>query len=175
MNERGRELTSSDSEHFDTRGRVGFLWRTRANELHEATRVVWQGGRVEDGTAVGMQMLYRPAQLLMGLSLEVALKGLLVEREPTLISGGKIAGLKTHSLEELFRKANIPLEDGEEELNFVRKLSDAVEWVAKYPVPGAASQLRDPKHQSTNTLARNDGDFGRFEALWRMVNAEFLE
>lgn len=131
------------------------------------------GGRQRMGPSTKWVELYRPAQLLMGLCLEVALKGLLVKRDPTLVSGGRIKELKTHSLQKLFQLAEIPLEDGEEELNLVRKLSDAVEWVAKYPVPANASQLRQPKHKSQSTLIRNDRDFDRFEALWRRVNREF--
>lgn len=127
----------------------------------------------EDGTRHEHQELYRPAQLLMGLSLEVALKGLLVERDPALVSGGKIDELKTHSLENLFRRADIPLAAGEEELNFVRKLSDAVEWVAKYPIPANAEQLANPRHLSEKTLFRNARDFERYEILWHRVDGKF--
>lgn len=170
---------SSDSEYYDKRGKVVLLWRIRAAELREAARLVWQGGmiqlRAEDGTDHQHQELYRPAQLLMGLSLEVALKGLLVERNPTLFDGGKLANeLKTHSLEILFQGVGIPLEDTEEELNFIRKLSDAVEWVAKYPVPLSAPQFRTPKHKSKQTMIRNDKDFARFEALWQRIDTEFV-
>lgn len=163
------------TELFDTRGRFVGLWQMRARELFAAAQAVWLAGEVNDGTRTGLHTLYRPAQLLMGLALEVALKGLLVERDPTLVSGGKIEALKTHALPKLFRMANIPLKDGEEELNLTRKLSDAVEWVARYPIPGNASQLKNPKHGSTDTMIRNDLDFERFEALWRKVCAEFQE
>ena len=170
---------SSGSEYYDKRGRVVLLWRLRAAELREAARLVWQGGmiqlRAEDGTSHQHQELYRPTQLLMGLCLEVTLKGLLVERNPTLLDGGKLASeLKTHSLETLFQEANIPLEDTEDQLNFIRKLSDAVEWVAKYPVPLNAPQLRSPKHRSKQTMIRNDKDFARFEALWQRIDTEFV-
>lgn len=172
------DLVASGTKHFDQRGSFILLWRIRAAELREAARLVWQGGltqlQADDGSSAELQELYRPAQLLMGLCLEVALKGLLVERDPTLVSGGKIAGdLKHHSLETLFRKANILLTDTEEELNLVRKLSDAVEWVAKYPVPLNAAQLNSRKHESRGTLLRNDTDFARFEALWQRIDTEY--
>ncbi len=165
-----------DNKHFESRAGWVPLWRIRATELHDAARLVWCEGTttLHAGSSVELiRELYRPAQLLMGLCLEVALKALIVERDPTVVKGGKITGLKTHSLERLFGKVNLSLMDGEEELNFVRKLSDAVEWVAKYPVPLNASQLKNPRHQSENTLHRNDRDFARFEALWQRIDGEF--
>lgn len=177
-------LVASYSEHFDRRGRVVQIWRIRSAELREAARLVWQGGWIqplgEDGSIAeppelyGIQELYRPAQLLMGLCLEVALKGLLVERDQALINQGKLAKkLSTHSLENLFKAARIPLKDTEEELNLVRKLSDAVEWVSKYPIPLKACHLTNPKHKSRGTLSRIDTDFEWFEELWKRIDGEF--
>ena len=169
---------TSESKNFDSRGNFVLLWRIRGTELREAARLVWQGGTIqlqaEDGSSHDLQELYRPAQLLMGLCLEATLKGLLVERDPTLISGGKIArDLVTHSLEKLFQKASLPLVDPENELNLVRKLSDAVAWVAKYPVPLNAYQLIHPQHGSKRTLTRRGTDFACFEDLWRRIDVEF--
>lgn len=110
----------------------------------------------------------------MGMSLEVLLKGLIIEQTPGLIVGEKLPKeLNTHSLEKLFQKTNISIKDNEEELNFIRKLSDAIEWVAKYPIPIHANHLRQSKHKSKSVMTRNDYDFDRFCRLRNRIESKF--
>lgn len=165
---------SSVSEQFDRRGRHIGMWRNHANDLRKAARLVWEGGKnrlqAPGGSSHEIQELYRPAQLLMGLCLEVALKGLLVERDPDLVSGGKLPrALTTHSLEDLFLAANIPLTDTAAELHLVRKLSDGVEWIARYPIPTKADKLRSAVEMRRSSFVKHNNDFERFEALWQRI------
>ncbi len=106
----------------------------------------------------------------MGLCLEVALKGLVVQRNPALIGEQSLdKSLKTHSLEALFKLAGIDLADSDDELKLVRKLSEAVDWVSRYPIPLKAAYLGKSKYQSEGTLFRNDLDLERFERLLKRI------
>jgi len=161
---------SEVNKRYDGRGQCFRLWEIRANELAQAAQQVWYGRAVtlrdQNGDEHMMYELYRPAQLLMGLSLEALAKGILIQRDPSLVKDGKLnSRLKTHSIEELFRLVGISLAPGEEELNFARKLSDAIEWVAKYPVPLNASELDSSHNRSERSLIRSDKDMERFKTL----------
>lgn len=160
-------------ENFDSRGNDLLLWVMRSDELYLAAAVVWHGSAVRLNRPAGAPahpLLYRPAQLLMGLCLESLAKGLIVHRSPGLISGGQLPKkLKTHSLERLFGELAIRIDDDDQMLRFVRVLADAVEWIAKYPVPTAADQLEQGKHNGKDLFARNDLDFERFETLRERV------
>jgi hypothetical protein len=156
------------------------LWKRRSQELFDAALLTWEGKvirtQLPNGKIDEIHELYRPAQLLMGMSLEVLLKGLIVQKNPDLISSERLPKkLSTHSLEKLFNIVGINLEDNEDELNFIRKLSDAVEWVAKYPIPLHANQLKQPKHKSRSLMIRNDLDFERFEKLRTKIESCFTE
>ena len=69
---------TEEVKRYENRGGSVYLWRARAKELHSAARLVWEGSnykiQLADGSTVDDPLLYRPAQLLMGLSLEVALR-----------------------------------------------------------------------------------------------------
>ncbi len=170
---------SGDADRFDKRGNFVGLWKIRAKELYDSVQLLWRGStkrlEADDGSTTEIVELYRPAQLLMGLCLEVALKGLIVKHNPDLVSGGKIdKKMTTHSIEKLSALACISIErSNEAEINLIRKLSDAVEWVSKYPIPLNASQLKSPKHGSSKTLIRRDDDIEIFEELWRRIDIEY--
>ncbi len=161
---------SEDNKRYDLRGQVFLLWEIRADELAQAAHQVWYGGaftlKDQNGDEHVIYELYRPAQLLMGLSLEALAKGILIQRDPSLVKDGKLnSRLKTHSIEKLFCLVGISLAPGEEELNFARRLSDAIEWVAKYPVPLNARELDSSRNRSERTLFRSDNDMERFKTL----------
>ncbi|MBO1223991.1 MAG: hypothetical protein JYX80_06150 [Candidatus Scalindua sediminis] len=173
-------MSINNSELYQSKGNSVYLWKFRSQELFDAAFLVWEGKvirtKLPNGEIDETHELYRPAQLLMGMSLEVLLKGLIVQKNPDLIDSDKLPkDLSTHSLEKLFEDASINLEDNEDELNFIRKLSDAVEWVAKYPIPLHANHLKQPKHRSSSLMIRNDLDFERFKKLRTKIESCFAE
>lgn len=170
----------TQNEHFEGRGKFISLWKIRSDELYQSASLVWDGGTKSIGIHNGQEHklveLYRPACLLMGMCLEALLKGLIIQRRGFETTNGKLPDdLKTHSIERLCELASITLMDNEEELNFVRKLSESVEWISKYPVPTKAGHLKTPKHKAKSDLIRNDRDFERFELLRSRILDAFDE
>ncbi len=160
----------NNRESFKNLGSTTPRWKIRADEMHEAAKLVWWGKTEVDPRDNGPDYihhyLHRPTQLLMGLCLEITLKGYLSENDPELLKNGSVnKKLRTHNLEKLFNLAEIDLENNNDELEFIQRLSDAVEWMSKYPIPLFSEQLFQPKHAGKRSFVTSDKDFERFEKL----------
>ena len=169
---------SSSADRFRLRARLVAIWRIRSDELHEAAQLVWHAGlsrvSLEDGSTSHHAALYRPAQLLMGLSLEVLLKGLIVAANPAIVDSDALPeSLKTHSLKGLFERANVAQPDTEEGRRLILQLSDAVEWVSKYPVPTKSAHLERTKHGGTEPFGQFHEDFPLYESIRENLLANF--
>jgi hypothetical protein len=76
---------------------------------------------------------YLPGQILYAFAMENALKGLMVARNPALVSPRRIDNsLKSHDLIRLAEKAQFSL--ALQEVPVLRKLSYITEWAGRYPV-----------------------------------------
>lgn len=155
---------------FRARVHSEFLWRIRSDELHQAAELVWFAGlnvfQSDSGERIERATLYRPAQLLMGLSLEALLKGLVIQRIPSIITGSTLPKqLQTHSLLQLFELAELQPPATEEALRFLRQLSDAIEWVSKYPVPTKAAHLERTKHGDSSPLGQFHHTYPVYQAI----------
>ena len=173
-------MESPADRQFRVRVQSKALCRIRSDELHQAARVVWSAGLLEFESSNGERdefaILYRPAQLLMGLSLEALLKGLAISRNQTLVAGNSLPKvLKDHSLLRLFALASLEPPRTEEGLRLLRQLSDAVEWVSKYPVPTTAKHLETTKHGDSDPLAQFHHTFPLYEEIRATILEHYPE
>jgi hypothetical protein len=81
---------------------------------------------------------------LIGLALENLLKGLLVARDGSLVSEGRLSSeVANHKLSSLFQRAGITLSP--EQRAFVERLSESVTWAGRYPVPKSEDKFGLPQ------------------------------
>lgn len=106
----------------------------------EASNIVHiiKGGWVEPvsetETIVKNIQLVQPATMLIGLSFELALKGILIEKYKIEPDGIKFPKkYQGHKLDELANDADIQLTD--EEKKVLLQLSKSIEWSGRYPIP----------------------------------------
>jgi len=72
--------------------------------------------------------------LLMGYALENLLKGILMDEHPEYFKpDAKIKDISSHNLVSLCKRCSLQITADEEEL--LKKLTDHILWVGKYPVP----------------------------------------
>ena len=72
--------------------------------------------------------------LLMGYALENLLKGILMADHPEYFkSNAKITNISSHNLVSLCKRCSLQIMANEEDL--LKKLTDHILWVGKYPVP----------------------------------------
>ena len=88
---------------------------------------------------------YLPAQLLYAFAMENALKGLIVARNPGIVSPQRISKtLKSHELVKLAKDARFSL--AVQEIPVLRALSHIAEWVGRYPVATTMDKYVNPKN-----------------------------
>jgi hypothetical protein len=76
----------------------------------------------------------QPATMLIGLSFELALKGILIEKYKIVPDGIKFPKkYQGHKLNELAQDADLTLTDEEEKA--ILQLSGSIEWSGRYPIP----------------------------------------
>jgi hypothetical protein len=114
---------------------LSVYWHNKSSDLHAGAGVTWHALNNDDsndfsslGFGVGFRMgaalpiVYR---MLCGMSIELALKAIVVEKggEPKL----------THNLNELARTAGVSYT--KEQSKLLEILTEAIYWHGKYPVP----------------------------------------
>lgn len=88
---------------------------------------------------------YLPARLLYAFAIENALKGLIVARNPGLVSPRKISkSIKSHDLIKLAKGARFSL--GVQEVPILKALSHIAEWVGRYPVATELDKYKNPEN-----------------------------
>jgi hypothetical protein len=138
-------------------------WLFVAQQLHEASRVLWvkwrssreqYSARVKAGRArsITINHLGRVALMIAGMALENVLKAKLVEQ------GQHVP--KSHDLIELTKL--VPVLLTKEEKRLLPELSASVTWLARYPVPTKQSKMK--------TLAIGLRDWDCFDALYRRLD-----
>ena len=163
-----------NEKSFKDRGSFIELWKIRATELFEAAEAVWNTKVVRTllgNGQVEIHELYRPAVLLMGLSLESLIKGLLIQNDSSLLDNGKISEkIKTHDLVILFGLANIKITQTNE-IEFLKRLTANVIWVAKYAIP--TKVLKTNPQDNNRLFVRRDDDFETFKKLFAQVDSGY--
>jgi hypothetical protein len=142
------------------------LWWLRSDEFYKTAKILWHLETIDTpirkdqgkGDTSKIHIYYRTASLLMGLSLETLAKAIIVKRSPLLSTEVRFPkNLDTHVLTDLF--IEVRSDFNEEEKQVLNRLTAAIIWVSKYPVPKKTSGWQ------INNLLRNDNDFVVFEEL----------
>lgn len=148
---------------YEAGGRVALLWELDAKHLlavadlvfarANAARILWSECFVwdpverrwraieralsaEDQELLGQKEFISVALMLLGYSLEVSAKGIVIEREPSLVDADQFKVL-THDLILLMAKSGIELSDPERDSLIV--LTEHVKWAGRYPIPTRAA------------------------------------
>jgi hypothetical protein len=154
------------AHHYDERWSSPAPWLFVAQQLHEASRVLWvkwrtardhYHARVNAGRARTITInnhLGRVALMLAGMALENVLKAKLVGQ-----GKGQEVPTSGHDLIELAKLVPVSLTTKEQQL--LPELSVSVTWLARYPVPTKQSKME--------TLAIGLGEWDCFDALYRRL------
>jgi len=87
--------------------------------------------------------------LLMGYALENLIKGILMAEHPEFFKlDAKVKDIRSHNLVSLCKRCSLDITVDETEL--LKKLTDHIEWVGKYPVPLEISGMY-PKRKPDGT------------------------
>lgn len=150
----------SDSERDALNARMDFVrrgmpdgWLDLSDELHKAAETLWalshtelrlEAKSVPRATASGIAYetefrkfgaFSRTYFLLAGFAVENLTKGLLVAREPSHITRGRLSNtLQNHRLSSLIDRLDLPGLT-EEELSFASAAERAIPYWGRYPVP----------------------------------------
>ena len=152
--------------------RVNFidLWKIRSDELYRAAKVVWDSEVIDhsndgDDDRLKIHLQYRPATLLMGLSLETMLKACIIANRPISLGKDYPKDLSHHKLIDLYKLAGFC--PSELEVSFLNHLTASIEWTSKYPTP-----IRESSYK-TDALIRNEGHFITFSVLHGNILKKF--
>jgi hypothetical protein len=121
------------------------VWLGQAQVLRLAARLLWHAHEQESEKVTSAGRAETPglgeiSLMLIGVALEVLFKGILVARDPSLVSGGKLKGsLKSHDLVTLREAVGLDLPAHEAQL--LERLSEAAIWMGRYPVPLRSEDL----------------------------------
>jgi hypothetical protein len=130
-----------------------FFWKSKAEELHCASlflankftsdvKALEHNARLYEEKKITdkpnpPKLIFNQFFLLSSFALENLFKGLVIYKEPNLISGGKTKGiLRSHDLLSLAARADVPL--NEEERRFCILASSAAVYWGRYPVSNSA-------------------------------------
>ncbi|KHT49323.1 hypothetical protein [Vibrio sinaloensis] len=152
-------------------------WHNKSADLFTSAHVLWKAMETDSSLSVSCYATYK---MLMGMSFEALLKGLLIESQQVPISN-----LATHDLVDLAKTLGLIL--SKEENKALTVLTDYVLWAGKYPMPKNAKQLqqhrtmvhvtenRKIKLGSLNATESNGAlDFDNLKPLWRKLSDEML-
>lgn len=95
--------------------------------------------------------------VLMGYAIENLLKGILMGAHPEYFKpDAKITDVRSHNLISLCKRCSLPFTSDEEDL--LKRLTEHIEWVGKYPVPLEVSMMY-PRKKINGTW---DGPLDKF-------------
>jgi hypothetical protein len=111
---------------------------------------------------------YLPAGLLYGFAIENALKGLIVAKQPGVVSESKIGKeIHSHDLVVLAKRAGLAL--SKDECEALSLLSIIVEWAGRYPVAAKVERHQRPGRMPVTSSSVLEW------SRWRGVILEFIE
>ena len=174
-----RKATLSDAD-FVLFSNPAF-WRAKSKELHRAALVVakqvgedWaalmrnaeakDAGHITDipdpPTNIMPQFV-----LLAAFSLENMLKGLILFKEPGLVTGGKTTDvLRSHDLIALADRAGVQLTD--DEANLCKLASSASTYWGRYPISNSVGTYIDSYGIGGESIAEFENLFSRLEDIY---------
>lgn len=125
------------------------IWALSARRLKQSADLLFDAHTVDlialgNGSsplALSHLELAGPATLLFGLALENILKGIIIQRDPQPVVGGKLRQWPTngHDLLRLAAAAAVALDQQESDL--LRRAGAFVEWAGRYPIPKRMTDL----------------------------------
>ena len=134
-----RSNTSLWQEQHRRGGESPYAWLFIAQSLGRATELLWhqheEDVRNLEHAKIGDVCeadLSRATMLLAALTVENLLKGICVTKEPAFNKKSKFS-IKSHGLLDLARRADIVLNEDEQDL--VERLESFVIWAGRYPIP----------------------------------------
>lgn len=140
---------------FHLAGRSADVWLMRSYRLQRAAEVMWrQATRDMNRLAAmgpdlrvpwGPEATGQAAMMLSGLSIEVLIKALIIQRSGWRVHAGVLQpwGKRSkhdHDLARLFRVAGEPL--SAEEKDLADRLTKFVLWAGRYPMPKTVDEMR---------------------------------
>ncbi len=120
-------------------------WYNRAVALNHAALTLYENEKKRNSG------LLDPCYLLAGLSIEVIVKAILVDKHSKFDSKFSI-----HGLEKLLVAAEIKLEKSQ--IHTIRYFEEAILWLTKYPAPNKESK------NSLDCLFKENSNIGKFRA-----------
>lgn len=185
-------MASSLLGDFKTRAATPFFWFVNANQLLTSGLTLLEQAKAasdryfaeipkatgrheltaqqkKDWPKIGMTNV---APMLLGLALEVLIKGYLIARNPSLVEQQRIAARISadHKLQALFVMAGIPASAAEGEV--LDQLTESVTWAARYPVPRSQNDFRPralPTGGYTFPGAFGEAEIRILNLLWNRV------
>ncbi|MDQ2166274.1 MULTISPECIES: hypothetical protein [Vibrio] len=128
------------NKQFDDMSVNPRYWQNKSRDLFRSARVLWKAMKEDSSLSVSCYATYK---MLMGMSFEALLKGLLIASQEVAISD-----LATHNLVELAKDSGLNLTKNENKIFTV--LTDYILWAGKYPIPKNSSQLQ--QHRTTTSV-----------------------
>lgn len=157
------------NEGYKRRGENSFLWKSKAESLAKAAIALWNCEIFYEIPTYG-----RSSMILMGLSLENLLKGILLNSGKYPISQGIFPReIKSHNLYELCEKAGITIKSSYEEKIFLQRLSEQVDWAGKYPIPNKATILQNSKYGSKKAFISNTNDLVFYKEIYVKIESNW--
>jgi len=145
------------------------LWEQKAKQLRNSAIILLKSEKIDETLNLG-----RTPLLLMGLSLENLLKGIIIKSGKYPIENGELPSIiGKHNLIELCRDAEIIFKDNYFEKTFLQRLSEQVDWAGKYPTPKKATNLINSKYGSKKAFVGNEDDLKFFLEFYEKIYAVF--
>ncbi|WP_173218117.1 hypothetical protein [Paenibacillus alba] len=139
-------------KNFKAIGQQHTIWLMNAKDLknsadvlleriHEVNRRISEHEPVDLIEDTGVFKVY---MLLAGLSLENVIKGLIISRNPTIVTDEEVKFSGSgHKLIELFRLVNISLNN--DEIKFLELIEEFIMWAGRYSLPKKSQYFQNRK------------------------------
>jgi len=162
----------TEKEKFKARGQLLILWEGKARQFKAAIEVLWSqldnSWTDRAGNEQYVNRYHEPCLFLMGVCLECFVKGILVNNNKELVSQDKIDNsLANHDILEHLKNSEIKLTGNEQE--FVKKVSEYVVWMGKYPIPKKSNTLLNPQFRGKENWNLNKSDIEVFLSVYKKI------
>jgi hypothetical protein len=161
------DLTFAVANQASEQSMQAFVEQVRSGVTQESRTLSPEEAQIEYDSG-----LFEVYFLLVGFALENLAKGILVARDPTQVSGGKLKGLiKSHNLIALINPCGTSCDDADREI--LGRLNRSVSWRGRYPIPVEWSHLTAQNRTWTANIQETKRRIDRlFDDLWVLSFAE---
>lgn len=137
-------MSSLSSKRYQRQNETPLYWFNKASDLRATAGLVWLGIKSKEADKMAEKLglgkgfdfgvaCFKPYHMLCGLSLELALKAIIVARKKDVPS--------LHNLNHLVDLAEVDYK--KEELELMTVLSHFIVWGGKYPTPKELVKMED--------------------------------